>query len=64
MIKEALNYTMEQENEYFDYKRSFFIPVALLPDSIRERMKPGQFDRLLKQGGGVSVAKNGAIITE
>ncbi|MDR2022800.1 MAG: hypothetical protein LBQ71_06005 [Hungatella sp.] len=58
MIKEALAYTVEQEIAECDF---ISLPVAWIPDSIREQADKKYLDWLRKKGKRAEIRKNGEI---
>ena len=61
MIKEALDFTIEKETAYFDSSYAFSIPVAWLPDSIKEGIMPDYLDWLQKHNENIHISKGGLI---
>jgi hypothetical protein len=63
LILETLAYTVEQETAQYP-NHTFTLPVAWLPDSIRENANPNYLARLREQGKKVEIAMGGAIFAD
>ena len=60
MIREALEYTIEQETAYLRGK-AFTLPVAWLPESIRQKAAPEYLSWLQAEDKEIRIAQNGCI---
>jgi len=60
MIQKALEYTIEQENEYLR-GQAFSLPAAWLPESIRQKAAPEYLAWLQAEKKEIRIAKDGRI---
>jgi hypothetical protein len=63
MIHKALEYTIEQETAYFK-EHAFSLPLAWLPESIRQKTAPEYLAWLQAEGKEIRIAQNGRIELE
>ncbi len=63
MIKSALEYTIEQETAYFP-NHAFPLPVAWLPESIRQKAEPEYLAWLQAEGKEIRIVQDGRIEIE
>jgi len=63
MIRKALEYTIGQETAYFK-DRTFSLPVAWLPESIRKKTAPEYLVWLQTEGKELQIAQEGRIVIE
>lgn len=63
MIRKALEYTIEQETAYFK-NRAFSLPVAWLPESLREKAAPEYLAWLQAQGKEIQIGQDSRIELE
>jgi hypothetical protein len=63
IISKALEYTIEQETAYFK-DRTFSLPVAWLPESIRQKAAPEYLAWLQTESKELQIAQEGRIVIE
>ncbi len=63
MIQKALEYTIEQEIAYFQ-GNGFSLPVAWLPESIRQKVEPEYLAWLQTEGKEIRIMQEGRIEIE
>lgn len=63
MIQKALEYTIEQETAYFQ-GHAFSLPVAWLPESIRQKAEPEYLTWLQAEGKEIRIIQGGLIEIE
>ncbi|MCL1884651.1 MAG: hypothetical protein FWF81_12980 [Defluviitaleaceae bacterium] len=64
MIDVALTYTIEKETEYRRKEYTFPLPVAWLPESIKEQVNPKYLDWLQGHNKKINIGKNGVIAAD
>ena len=64
MIQKTLAYTIEQETTYYGENYIFYLPVAWLPESIRQTAEPEYLDWLQANEKEIGIAQNGQIIID
>lgn len=64
MIHEALQYTIEQETAYFSESYSFPLPVAWLPESIRQDADPEYLSWMQTEGKAIHITAGNRIVID
>lgn len=64
MIKEALAYTVEQQTAHYREGYSFPLPVAWLPEPIRQKAEPEYLDWLQAEGKPIRIGNGTQVMTD